>query len=72
MRIAMLLLALTMAGCPKPEPVLCDFTCDGKVGADDLAAQQAMHGSTSEKYDVDGDGIVAGSDLGICVGEYSK
>jgi len=61
-----------MIGCQKPVPVLCDFTCDGTVGADDLAAQQTMHGKVSDKYDVDGDGIVAGSDRGICMGEYQK
>ena len=68
MKYLIVILSLSLFACH--EPVLCDFTCDGKVGADDLAAQQAMVGSTSAKYDVDGDGIVGGSDIGICTGEW--
>ena len=68
MKYLTVILSLALFACH--EPVLCDFTCDGKVAADDLGAQQAMFNTTSAKYDVDGDGIVAGSDVEICQGEW--
>ena len=69
MKYLLIVLSLSLFACDKP--VLCDFTCDGEVMADDLAAQKEMFNTTSDKYDVDGDGIVAGSDIAICMGEWT-
>ena len=42
-----------------------DVTCDGKTDANDLGQLLSGYGTTQERFDLDGDGVVAGSDFGI-------
>ena len=69
MRIMAFVLVLAAFGCANK----CDFNKDGIVDeANDIAALQAAFGSDNPKFDLDGDGVVGGTDYGICAEEIRK
>jgi hypothetical protein len=61
--------ALVVFGCAhhsQPTFAPCDFDQDGTVSLNDLEHQRKSFNTASTLYDVDGDGIVLGTDIVTC------
>jgi len=75
MKRILLIAALVAFGCAhhsQPTFAPCDFDQDGTVGLNDIKAQRSAFGATNTLYDVDGDGLVLGSDIVICNKSYRR